>query len=99
MPTDSINPNEIQDSELARQPEHQNKRNGLQIMGMKLLRRKLKNNLCHFSLMIFFTSPDMATNPSNMESTSTNSSSPWRNTLSNFSWFNATNVSSSDIMS
>src|SRR5438046_1652276 len=48
------------DPELGRQLEHQNKGNGLQIMEMKSLRRKLKDNTHHFHLIMFLIKADMA---------------------------------------
>jgi hypothetical protein len=60
IPTTSINPNELQDPELAKQIQHQNKDDGLQIMGMKTLKRKLKDQPRHFSLVMFVSSPDTA---------------------------------------
>src|SRR5437667_4016291 len=57
---DLIDPNELQDPELAKELENQNKRNEIEIAAMKTLPRKLKGNPSHFSLVIFLTSPDMA---------------------------------------
>jgi hypothetical protein len=53
-----INPNELKDPEPAKQLEEQNK--GIQIIEMKTLQRKLKNNIQHYSLVAFLTDPDAA---------------------------------------
>jgi hypothetical protein len=58
VPTDLIDPNDLQDSELLKQLELQNE--GLQVAGAKLLRRKLRESATDFSLVVFLTSPDMA---------------------------------------
>jgi hypothetical protein len=55
-----INPNNLQDPELIKQLEEQNKGIGLKILGMKILQRKLENNARKFSLIIFVATPDMA---------------------------------------
>ena len=55
-----INPNELKNPELARQLEHQNKGKETQIIEMKTLRRKLKNNTQHYSLVVFFNNPELA---------------------------------------
>ena len=55
-----INPNELKNPELAKQLEYQNKGKGIQIIEMKILRRKLKNNTPYYSLVIFFTNPEAA---------------------------------------
>ena len=60
VPTELIDPNGLKDPELARQLEHQNKGNGLQIMEMKPMRRKLKDNPRHYHLVIFLTEANMA---------------------------------------
>ena len=60
VPMEMINPNELKNPELARQLEHQNKEKGIQIIEMKILQQKLKNNTQHYSLMAFFTNPDLA---------------------------------------
>ena len=60
VPTDMINPNEIQNPELTRELERQNKENGLEILEMKPMRRKLKENARHFSLVVFCSSSEMA---------------------------------------
>ena len=57
---DMINPNEIQNPELTRELERQNKENGLEILEMKPMRRKLKDNARHFSLVVFCSSSEMA---------------------------------------
>jgi Zinc knuckle len=62
IPTASINPNELQNPEFVKELELQNKGSGLQIVGMKTLRRKLKENVKHFSLVVFAASKDMADN-------------------------------------
>ena len=51
VPTNMINPNETQNPELTRELECQNKENGLEIMEMKPMRRKLKDNARHFILL------------------------------------------------
>ena len=53
-----IDPKNVRDSELLRQLEQQNE--GLQIVGVKPLRRNPKDSALHFSLVIFFASSDMA---------------------------------------
>ena len=60
VPMDMINPNELNNPELARQLEYQNKEKGIQITGMKTLQQKLKNNTKHYSLIVFLTSPESA---------------------------------------
>ena len=60
IPTDLIDPNDLKNPEFARQLEHQNKENGIQIVGMKPLRRKHKNNAQYFSLVAFLTNPEAA---------------------------------------
>ena len=60
VPTDWINPNEIQNPEIVRELEYQNTGYELQIAGMKSLQQKLNNINHNFSLVIFFTSPEMA---------------------------------------
>ena len=57
---DMIDPNDVKNPELARQLENQNKGSGIQITGMKLLRRKRKNNARYYSLVVFLTSPEAA---------------------------------------
>ena len=73
VPTDLIDPNELQNPELAKELENQSKGNEIEIAAMKTLRRKLKGNPSHFSLVIFLTSPDMADKCIKHEYTSTNS--------------------------
>ena len=58
--TTSLNPSELKNPEIARQLEDQNKENGGRIVGMKTLRRNLKENARDFSLVIFFSSPSAA---------------------------------------
>ena len=53
-----IDPNNLQDSKFLKELEEKNK--GLEIVGIKLLRRKLKDDIPFFILMIFFSSPEMA---------------------------------------
>ena len=60
--TASINPNELQSPDLVKELELQNKGSGLQIVGMKTLRRKLRENVKHFSLIVFVANKDMADN-------------------------------------
>ena len=55
-----IDPNEIQNPELTRELERQNKENGLEILEMKPMQRKLKENVRHFSLVVFCSSSEMA---------------------------------------
>ena len=55
-----INSNELKNPEIARQLEQQNKEKGIQIIAMKTLQRKLKNNTKHYSLIVFLTSPESA---------------------------------------
>ena len=55
-----MNPNNLQDPELVKQLEHQNRGIGLKILGMKTLQRKLEDNARKFSLVIFVSRPDMA---------------------------------------
>ena len=56
----SINPKKLQDPEIIKEIERQNKSTGLQIMGMKTLRRKLKDDAEHYSLVIFVNNSEMA---------------------------------------
>ena len=58
--TEIINPNDLQDPELVKQLEDQNKGIGLKILEMKILQRKLEDNTRKFSLVIFVPQPDMA---------------------------------------
>jgi Zinc knuckle len=60
VPTTSMKSNELQNPELTKELELQNKGSGLQIVGMKTLRRKPKDNAQHFSLVMFVTSADTA---------------------------------------
>ncbi len=60
VPKEMINPNELKNPEIAKQLEEQNKEKGIQIIEMKTLRRKLKDNTQHYSLVAFFTNPDTA---------------------------------------
>jgi hypothetical protein len=60
VPIDSIDPNQVQDAELARQLQHQNKGSGIQVVGLKPLRRKLRDGVRHFSLVVFVTNPEAA---------------------------------------
>ena len=60
IPTDLIDPNDLKNPEFARQLEYQNKGSGIQIVGMKPMRRKHKNNAQYFSLAVFLTSPEAA---------------------------------------
>ena len=60
VPTDLINPNGLQDPELAKQLESQNKGSGIQVVGMKPLRRKVRDDAQHFSLVIFVSNPETA---------------------------------------
>ena len=58
VPVDMVDPNNLQDSKLLKELEEKNK--GLEIVGIKLLRRKLKDDAPFFTLVIFFSSPEMA---------------------------------------
>jgi hypothetical protein len=58
--TKSIDPNNLDNPELAKQLEDQNERIGLKILEMKLLQRKLEVNAQKFSLVILVSQPDMA---------------------------------------
>ena len=58
--TEMINPNNLQDPELIKHLEDQNKGIGLKILEMKILQRKLKNDAHTLSLIIFVPQPDMA---------------------------------------
>ena len=58
--TEMINPNNLQDPELIKHLEDQNKGIELKILEMKILQRKLENNARSFSLVIFVPQPDMA---------------------------------------
>jgi hypothetical protein len=58
--TEMINPNNLQDPELVKHLEDQNKGIELKILEMKILQRKLENNAHKFSLIIFVPKPDMA---------------------------------------
>ena len=60
--TASINPNELQNSDLMKELELQNKESGFQIMGMKTLWWKLRENVKHFSLIVFIANKDMVDN-------------------------------------
>jgi len=60
VPSESINPRELNNPELIKQLEYQNKETGLQITEMKTLRRKLGENTRHFSLVIFTTDKTIA---------------------------------------
>jgi hypothetical protein len=58
--TATINPYNLQDPELIQCLEQQNKGIGLEILGIKLLQRKLDDNADTFSLIMFLSRPDMA---------------------------------------
>jgi hypothetical protein len=58
--TEMINPQELQDPELVKQLEDQNKEIGLKILEMKILQRKLEDDARKFSLVIFVSQPGMA---------------------------------------
>jgi hypothetical protein len=60
VPMDLINSNRLHDSELARELECQNKASGIQVVGMKPLRRKLRADARDFSLVVFVTNPETA---------------------------------------
>ena len=60
VPTESINPSRMHDSELMKQLECQNKGSGIQVVGLKKLQRKLKDDMRHFSLVVFVTDPESA---------------------------------------
>ncbi len=53
-----IDSNDLKNPELARQFEYQNKGSGIQIVEMKSLWRKYKNNIQYFSLVTFLISPE-----------------------------------------
>jgi hypothetical protein len=57
---ESIDPNNLEDPELVKQLEDQNKRIGLKIIKMKLLQRKLGENASKFSLIILTSQPEIA---------------------------------------
>jgi len=58
VPKDMVDPKNLQDSELIKQLEKQNP--GLEIAGLKPLRRKLRDDAQDYSLVMFFTTADMA---------------------------------------
>jgi hypothetical protein len=53
-----IDPNNLQNPELLKDLEGKNE--GFEIIGIKPLRRKLKNDISMFTLVIFFSTPEMA---------------------------------------
>ena len=60
--TKSINPKELQNPETIKKLEEQNKERGLEIIGMRPLRRKLGEDVQDYSLIIFTPNPKMANN-------------------------------------
>jgi hypothetical protein len=97
--TATINPYNLQDPELIQCLEQQNKGIGLEILGIKLLQRKLDDNTDTFSLIIFLPRQTWPIEPSNMGSTTTtNASTLWKNTLPNCNSSNAITAHNSGIM-
>ena len=60
--TKTINPKELQNHEIAKKLEGQNKVRELQIIGMKTLHRKLGEEAQNYSLIIFTPNTKMANN-------------------------------------
>ena len=60
VPKDSIDPKQMHDSKIVKQLECENMGSGIQVAGMKPLRRKLRDNMQHFSLVVFVTNPEAA---------------------------------------
>ena len=60
--TKSINPKELQNPEIIKKLEEQNKGRELEIIGMRPLRRKLRDDVQDYSLVIFTLNPKMANN-------------------------------------
>ena len=60
VPTDLIDPNSMNDQELAKELECQNKASEIQVAGMKTLRRKLRDGMRQYSLVVFATSSTVA---------------------------------------
>lgn len=55
-----ISPEELRNSEIIRQLEEQNKENGIKIVGMKTLRRRLKDNVRYYTLVVFLSNSEAA---------------------------------------
>ena len=60
VPTELVNPNRMTDPELASELESQNKGSGIQVVGMKTLRRKPRADMRDFSLVVFVTNSETA---------------------------------------
>ena len=60
VPTDLINPNSMNDAQLVKDLESQNKASGIQVVEVKPLRRKLKADVRDFSIVVFVTNPEAA---------------------------------------
>jgi hypothetical protein len=58
VPTNSIDPGKLKDPKTTRELENQN--DGIRIIEMKPLRRKVRDNASHYDLVVFLTDPQMA---------------------------------------